>query len=181
MRLSKNFILPEFVPRDMYEAHGDKCIHLIDDRIIHIAQLLRDEFGVMVANTWHNFIKPNRAEIQQRGWRPCYLGRCKDLLDLNQSDHDPAEFLIQSDNELSEFYLNQIKQSDHKSAEFSAHKFGRAIDLVSPKRDTEEMRQHIIDHHKEKFSIIRRIENKVGWLHVDVANTMTDELIIFDP
>lgn len=141
MRLSKNFILPEFVPRDMYEAHGDKCIHLIDDRIIHIAQLLRDEFGVMVANTWYNFGNPNRAEIQYRGWRPW----------------------------------------DHKSAEFSAHKFGRAIDLVSPKRDVEEMREHIIEHHKEKFSVIRRIENKVGWLHVDVANTMTDELIIFNP
>jgi len=141
MRVSKNFTLAELVPRDMYEAHGDKCIHLIDDRIIHIAQLLRDEFGVMVCNTWHNFSARNESEIKYRGWRPW----------------------------------------DHKSAKFSAHKFGRAIDLVSPKRDVQEMREHIIEHHKEKFSIIRRIENKVGWLHVDVANTMTDELIVFNP
>lgn len=141
MKVSKNFYLEEFVPRDMYEKHGDKCIHLVDDRVIEIAQRLRDEFGVMVANTWHNFTKPNESEIKYRGWRPW----------------------------------------DHKSAGFSAHKFGRAIDLISPKRDTEEMRQHIIDHHKEKFSIIRRIEDKVSWLHLDVANTMSDDLIVFNP
>ena len=141
MKVSKNFSLKEFVPSDMYALHGDKCIHLIDDRIIKIAQILRDEFGVMVANTWSNFSAPNESEINYRGWRPW----------------------------------------DHDSAEFSAHKFGRAIDLISPKRDTQEMRQHIIDHHKEKFSLIRRIENKVNWLHLDVANTMTDDLVVFNP
>tara|TARA_R110002020_G_scaffold205785_3_gene410494 strand:- start:4363 stop:4812 length:450 start_codon:yes stop_codon:yes gene_type:complete len=146
MKVSKNFYLEEMVPRNMYEIHGDKCIHLIDDRIIEIAQILRDEFGVMVANTWYYFKEPNGDEDNYRGWRPWdYVSKGKEKV------------------------------------KFSAHKFGRAIDLISPKRDIEEMRQHIIDHHKEKFSLIRRIEGRVNYLHVDVANTMTDELIMFSP
>lgn len=54
MQLTKDFILQEFVPSEIYTQFGDKSIWFIDPKIPVIVQALRDIFGVpVVINNWH--------------------------------------------------------------------------------------------------------------------------------
>lgn len=53
MKVSTNFYLTEFVPKDVYEAYGEKSLQFVDERIIYIAQFVRDTFGKSVTiNDW---------------------------------------------------------------------------------------------------------------------------------
>ena len=53
-RISKNFIIQEFVPEDIYKRYGNSSIWFIDKKIVDIAQLLRTNFGKPVyINNWH--------------------------------------------------------------------------------------------------------------------------------
>ena len=48
MKVSKNFDLREFIDPLTYQQRGDKSIQLIDDRIIILAQFVRDHFNAAV-------------------------------------------------------------------------------------------------------------------------------------
>lgn len=53
MKLSANFYLNEFVPRKIYERFTDKSVQFIDMRLVHLAQYMRDYFGVGITiNDW---------------------------------------------------------------------------------------------------------------------------------
>ena len=66
MKLSKNFYLQEFVTPDLYKKWKDKSIIFIDDRLIHIAQFIRDRFNKpMTINNWNN-----DGSFRYRGYRP---------------------------------------------------------------------------------------------------------------
>lgn len=53
MKVSNNFFLTEFVPKNIYEQFGEKSIWFVDPRIITIAQFVRDTFGLPVTiNNW---------------------------------------------------------------------------------------------------------------------------------
>ena len=53
MKVSKNFIIQEFVPKEIYTKWGNKSIYFIDERIISIAQFFRDRFEkVVTINNW---------------------------------------------------------------------------------------------------------------------------------
>lgn len=72
MKLSKNFYLQEFVTPDLYKKWKDKSIIFIDDRLIHIAQFIRDRFNKpMTINNWNN-----DGSFRYRGYRPynCRVG-----------------------------------------------------------------------------------------------------------
>lgn len=54
MQLSTNFVLQEFVPPEIYSLYGDNSIWFLDQRIIDLAQALRDDLGVPITiNNWH--------------------------------------------------------------------------------------------------------------------------------
>ncbi|MDK2909652.1 MAG: hypothetical protein PWR20_1219 [Bacteroidales bacterium] len=54
MKVSKNFVIQEFVGPAIINARGEKAIQLLDYRIILIAQFIRDYFGrPMTINNWH--------------------------------------------------------------------------------------------------------------------------------
>lgn len=54
MQLTKNFILQEFVPKEIYQVWGEKSIQFLDFRIVEFAQLIRDNLGQrIVINNWH--------------------------------------------------------------------------------------------------------------------------------
>ena len=66
MRVSKNFILQEFIDRDTYETFGVKCIWFIDPKVIEIAQLLRDKSKrAVTVNNWHS-----GGQYNLSGFRP---------------------------------------------------------------------------------------------------------------
>lgn len=60
----------------------------------------------------------------------------------------------------------------------SAHREGKAFDLVSSKMDAETMRQLIIEN-QDKLPYNIRMEEDVNWLHIDVRNTSVDKIQTF--
>ena len=65
-------------------------------------------------------------------------------------------------------------------AEFSQHRFGRALDLHFVKVTAEEVRQELIkDCQQGRNEIIKGIELGVSWLHIDVRNS--DKFVLFNP
>lgn len=55
MNVSKNFILQEFIPEEIWDRFGPNAIWFVDPRIIRIAQFIRDMYGLPVTiNNWHN-------------------------------------------------------------------------------------------------------------------------------
>ena len=57
----------------------------------------------------------------------------------------------------------------HVGAQFSQHKFGRALDIVFAGVTAEEVRADI-KKNKDLFPLINSIEEGVDWLHVDCRN-----------
>jgi len=71
-------------------------------------------------------------------------------------------------------------------AVWSQHKFGRALDLWFENYTSEKIREEIsaaIPESLEKSGLhfIRRIEEDVDWLHVDLMNTGQKEIVFFEP
>ncbi len=64
MKVSQNFSLKEFMPRTTYRRWGNSCIWFIDQRVIHIVQLLRDRLGKPITI--------NGAGYNMSGFRPPY-------------------------------------------------------------------------------------------------------------
>ena len=55
MKVSKDFVIEEFVPEEIYQQFGDKSIWFIDPKIIQIAQFFRDRYNLPITiNDWHN-------------------------------------------------------------------------------------------------------------------------------
>ena len=48
----EHFKLEELVGQGMFEAYGDRCWWLLDDRLLRMADELRFVFGEMYINTW---------------------------------------------------------------------------------------------------------------------------------
>lgn len=54
IKVSKNFILPEFVSKTTWYIHGHKSLWFIDERIIETCQKLRDNLGIpLTINNWY--------------------------------------------------------------------------------------------------------------------------------
>ena len=53
IKVTANFYLDELVPESILAARGEKALQLMDMRIIHAAQFIRDELGETVyINNW---------------------------------------------------------------------------------------------------------------------------------
>lgn len=49
----KYFSIEELVPHDALDKYGEaRCWWLMDDRILKVADLLREDFGALVCNNW---------------------------------------------------------------------------------------------------------------------------------
>jgi len=68
-------------------------------------------------------------------------------------------------------------------ASLSQHRFGRALDFEVSGISANEVRQEITSHPSEvAFQYIKRMEKDTPtWTHVDCANTLQDEIILFNP
>ena len=93
MIYAPNFVIQEFVPKEIYDIHFDNSIRLIDERIIILAQLFRTRYGAITINNWHNggqyhesglrlFSTPTGAKYSQHKY-----GRA---VDLKFSEHSIA-------------------------------------------------------------------------------------------
>jgi hypothetical protein len=70
-------------------------------------------------------------------------------------------------------------------AQFSQHRFGRALDLKFANTTPEEVQKYIIEHESEFMDLgLRRMENAAKtktWLHIDCMHTGKEKIIIFNP
>lgn len=54
MRLTKNFILQEFVPEVIFKGYGERAQWFIDPRIVELAQEIRFRYDKpVIVNNWH--------------------------------------------------------------------------------------------------------------------------------
>ena len=67
MKVSQNFSLHEFIPKQQYEELGERSIILMDQRIFQIAQTLRNKFGTIIINDWYW-----EGKREYSGWRPSH-------------------------------------------------------------------------------------------------------------
>jgi hypothetical protein len=62
----KHFKIQEFVPQEIYEKYGDYCIYKIDDKILTVADSIREYFNQpMTINNWSS-----GGQFSYRGYRP---------------------------------------------------------------------------------------------------------------
>jgi len=70
-------------------------------------------------------------------------------------------------------------------AQFSQHRFGRALDLKFSNTTPEEVQKYIIEHESEFMDLgLRRMENAAKtktWLHIDCMHTGKEKIVIFNP
>ena len=70
-------------------------------------------------------------------------------------------------------------------AQFSQHRFGRALDLKFANTTPEEVQKYIIEHESEFMALgLRRMENAAKtktWLHIDCMHTGKEKIVIFNP
>ena len=102
MYIPKYFKIYELVPPEVYDSTNDKdkLWFLFDDRILQIADVLREKFGKMVCNTWWW-----GGNSKYRGYRPfdCKVGakysqhkfgRALDLVPLEAPVDKVRQYLI---------------------------------------------------------------------------------------
>lgn len=63
---AKNFSVWEFVPKSVYDKFGEQSRHFINDKLIIVAQELRNDLGKpLYINTWGS-----GGDLHYRGYRP---------------------------------------------------------------------------------------------------------------
>lgn len=152
MQLTKNFSLQEWIDRETFKVFGGKAIRLLDMRIVHLYQSIRDDLGKPITiNDWH--YGGNRQFSGFRPWLWPYHNKSLGLL---------------SEKELSAINFT------------SQHKFGRAGDALFMGEDIEEIREYVIENRESLFPTLMRVEMGVSWLHLDVACTPNNSLVKFN-
>ena len=62
----------------------------------------------------------------------------------------------------------------------SQHKFGRAIDFVSPRQEAEQIRLKILENNR-LFPYITYMEDGTTWVHIDCRNADVKHIHLFQP
>lgn len=65
MYTCRHFAIQELVPRETYDARGQRAWELLDSRILKMIDLIRDDFGPVIVNNWNS-----GGSLQYRGFRP---------------------------------------------------------------------------------------------------------------
>ena len=106
-----NFVIQELVPPEIYQAMGNNSLLVMDDRILRIADFVRDYFDVPVTiNNWHG-----GGQFSQRGFRtqqqaggadhsPHFYGRAADF-DVKGMTADEVRKAIMEDSNHGDFSL----------------------------------------------------------------------------
>lgn len=65
MQVSNNFILQEFIPKEIHDVWGNNSMQFLDFRIIRFAQLLRENLErPLIVNNWHKGGKYNESGLR---------------------------------------------------------------------------------------------------------------------
>lgn len=109
----KHFILQELVPPEIYAERGESAWKLLDDRILISADQVREQFGPIFINTWHDkklqsacgqvrkysglrpFISDD-PDCPTTKWSDHRYGRALDAISLTVKAEDMRKFIIKN-------------------------------------------------------------------------------------
>lgn len=108
----KHFDIRELVPPEIYERRGDASWELMDERILMMADEIREKFGRCIINTWHSksLIKLVGSRRISSGLRikgsPSYsptsqhsFGRALDIITIDTPVDVVRNYILQNPNE----------------------------------------------------------------------------------
>lgn len=105
VKLSKNFILQEFVSKTFWEKWGERSIWFIDQRIVESVQTLRDELGVpLTINNWFYGGSRQASGLRVEGmlewlaYSQHSFGRAVDVVSSSITADDMRQFLYSNKN-----------------------------------------------------------------------------------
>lgn len=152
LKMIKYFGIRELVPREVYNARGEKAWQLLDYRAIKTLEWLRENLGSCTVNDW-----PWGGTFSQSGLRT-------------------AEFYLQQS------YTMATEANAKIAKSFSQHKYGRAFDCKFKNHTAEEARQWIKENWESSgFDWGITLEEGVSWLHFDTRNQPKNEVYTFWP
>lgn len=104
MKVSKNFILQEFVSKQTWKKYGNKSIWFIDFRIIETAQSLRDILNTpLTINNWAYGGSRNESGLripEHQNYSPTSqhtFGRAVDIISNKYSAEEMRQHIINND------------------------------------------------------------------------------------
>jgi len=153
VKISQNFYLDEVVCPEIYTLFGAASRWFIRPEVIAILQELRNRFGVTMVNNW------------------------------SQKGKVSADVFLQMPKikQLSYFTGSGLRSfNSNIGARNSLHKYGAAADAKFINATAEDARNNIIKHFHSIYKPLglTTIElNTEGWLHFDIRNTGTYELM----
>lgn len=155
MKISKNFIIQEFVPKQTFEHFGESSVWLIDPKLINLMQQIRDYFGKSITiNNWHS-----GGNFNYRGFRD-------------------DSFYYQWDNNLSAY-------KSKSKGKFSQHRMGRAVDFNIDGITPDEVRAEFMKNESQWLEMgLTTIEDgkfAPTWVHLDIRFTGKNSIFVVKP
>jgi hypothetical protein len=153
IRLTNNFFLDELVPPELYLQFGANARWFIRKEVIYLLQHLRSRHGAIVVNDWSLHGERSAEEF------------------LSLPKQEQKAFFTESGFRLF---------NTGTGASFSMHKFGAAADAKFLQAKVEDVRDEIKLHYPDYRKIgMTAIEgNTKTWLHFDIRNTGSKQLLI---
>ena len=103
MKVSKDFILQEYIDRLTFAKYGDRSLWFIDARLFPIVQKLRDKFGTATINNWHTGGNRNWSGLRTKNSRYYSIysqhsfGRAVDIIFKNATADEVRHYILQNE------------------------------------------------------------------------------------
>ena len=101
MKVAENFIIQEFVPKEIYEKFGERSIQFVDPKIIQVVQTLRELLGKSITvNNWHSGGQYNESGFRTpntstgAGLSQHKFGRAADIKVDGMTSKEVYDFII---------------------------------------------------------------------------------------
>lgn len=154
-KVSKNFVLQEFVPHSVFNYFLDRSKRFITKDLVNMAQALRDRFGPLTINNWHV-----GGRFLDSGYR---APNCK--IGSKTSAHRRGMAIDIKSNRLSSV---EIQEDIKLNWESTFKQMGvTTIEGMDPKY-----------HQTQYQSPHPRVKYTEGWTHVSNEWTPTDKIML---
>lgn len=178
MKIAKNFILQEWVPKIIYDIYGAQSIRFVDMETVAVAQKIRDRWGrSMLINDWHK--SKDGYDFNFRGFRPPECGWIK-WMERRITKAQMKELLDKMPQDQRE-YLEALNFGSW----LSQHKFARAFDYNIQGVPAHEVYQDILNNQawylEAGITTIESIKMATTWSHNDRRHTGKSEILIVEP
>ena len=117
MKVSKNFVIQEFVDSQTYNKFKNRSIWFIDNRIFNIVQYLRDTFGSITINDWtfgnHNEWRGLRTidSVYYNKYSQHSFGRAVDMIFKEVSADTVRNYILENEDKFREMGVGGLEKN----------------------------------------------------------------------